>query len=308
MGTVPLRRHGAQHTLATAVTTRGIGVHGGLPVTLTLRPAPPDSGLVFVRSDLDPAVARVPARSQQVVDTRLSTVLANAHGTRVGTVEHLLAALAACAIDNLVIELDGAEVPILDGSAAHWMALLDAAGRIAQAAPRRVLRVLAPVRVHDGDKWALLRPAPLARFEVGIDFEHPAIGRQRHALTLDTEAFRHEVAAARTFGFVRDIEALRAQGLARGGSYDNAIVLGEHGVLNPGGLRYANEFARHKLLDCIGDLYLAGAPILADVLTHKGGHGLNHALLTALFASPAAWCWEPPGIDAIAAAADLRAA
>jgi UDP-3-O-[3-hydroxymyristoyl] N-acetylglucosamine deacetylase len=285
-------RHGAQHTLATAVGTQGIGVHSGRPVTLSLRPAPPDSGLVFVRSDLDAGVARVPARWDHVVDTRLSTVLGNAHGTRVGTVEHLFAALAACAIDNLIIELDGPEVPILDGSALQWMALIEAAGRLAQAAPRVVLRVLAPVRVADGDKWALLRPAPRQKFGVAIDFAHPAIGRQRHDLTLDAERFRREVAAARTFGFLHQIEALRAQGLTRGGSYDNAIVLDAERVLNPGGLRFANEFARHKLLDCVGDLYLAGVPILGEVSSSRGGHGLNNQLLRALFANSSAWRLE----------------
>jgi UDP-3-O-[3-hydroxymyristoyl] N-acetylglucosamine deacetylase len=292
---------GTQHTMAGAVGACGIGMHSGLPVTLTLRPAPPDSGLVFVRTDVASEVARVPARWDSVADTRLSTVLVNGHGTRVGTVEHLFAALAACAIDNLVIELDGPEVPILDGSALQWMDLIESAGRLAQVAPREVVRVLAPVRVSDGDKWAVLRPASRQHFRVGIEFDHPAIGRQQHALTLDAGRFRREVAAARTFGFLHEIASLRAQGLARGGSLDNAVVLDAERVLNPGGLRLANEFARHKLLDCIGDLYLAGAPILGELSSHKGGHGLNNRLLRALFANSTAWRRESGAIavDAI---------
>jgi UDP-3-O-[3-hydroxymyristoyl] N-acetylglucosamine deacetylase len=283
---------GSQHTLAGAVGTSGIGMHSGLTVSVMLRPAPPDSGLLFVRTDLAADVRQVPARWDAVADTRLSTVLVNGQGTRVGTVEHLLAALSACAIDNLVIELDGPEVPILDGSALQWMDLIESGGRLAQLAQREVLRVLAPVRVSDGDKWAVLRPASRQQFRVGIEFDHPAIGHQQHALTLDTEVFRREVAAARTFGFMHEIESLRAQGLARGGSLDNAVVLDEERVLNPSGLRHANEFARHKLLDCIGDLYLAGSPILGEVSSHKGGHGLNNRLLRALFANSDAWCRE----------------
>jgi UDP-3-O-[3-hydroxymyristoyl] N-acetylglucosamine deacetylase len=293
----PQLRYGAQHTVAGAVSANGIGVHGGMPVTLTLRPAPPDSGLMFVRTDLGAELGRVPARWDHVVDTRLSTVLGNARGTRVGTVEHLLAALAACAIDNATIELDGPEVPILDGSAARWMMLIDAAGRLAQAAPRAVLRVLAPVRVSDGDKWAMLCPAERQQFVTSIDFTHPAIGQQCHELTLDTDRFRRDIAAARTFGFVDQIEALREQGLARGGSLDNAIVLDAERVLNPGGLRHANEFARHKLLDCVGDVYLAGAPIIGRILTHKGGHGLNNRLLRAMFGNSGAWCRDSGIVD-----------
>jgi UDP-3-O-[3-hydroxymyristoyl] N-acetylglucosamine deacetylase len=303
----PQGRHGAQHTLASAIGAEGIGMHSGLPVKVMLRPAPPDSGLVFVRTDLPAEVARVPARWDHVVDTRLSTVLGNAHGTRVGTMEHLFAALAACAIDNLLVEIDGPEVPILDGSALGWMERIEVAGCIAQAASRSVLRVLAPVRVTDGDKWALLRPAPRQLFRVGIDFDHPAIGRQQHSLTLDAASFRREVAAARTFGFLHEIESLRAQGLARGGSFDNAVVLDAERVLNPGGLRHDNEFARHKLLDCVGDLYLAGAPILGEVVSHKGGHGLNNALLRALFAS-GAWRLEAASIEADCTAPSRRAA
>ena len=279
-------RCGGQNTLATTVATRGVGVHSGQPVTLALKPAPIDHGVAFVRTDL-PGAPTVPALWQHVVETRLSTVLAEG-GARVGTIEHLMAALRALRIDNVRIELDGPEVPILDGSAAPWVSLIDRAGPLAQAAPRRVLRVLRAVRIAEGDKWAMLLPDERERFSIEIDFDDPVIGRQRADFTLDADAFRDRIAAARTFGFMRDIASLQAQGLALGGSLDNAVVIGEGGVLNREGLRFDDEFVRHKLLDCIGDLYLAGAPILGRVVASRTGHALNHALLQALFAGQAA--------------------
>ena len=279
-----LVRAGGQHTLAPAVATRGVGVHSGHPVTLRLLPAPVDHGIVFARTDL-PGAPTVAADWRQVVETRLSTVLAGARGARVGTVEHLMAALRALGVDNLRVELDGPEVPILDGSAAPWVSLIDRAGLQAQAAPGRRLRVLRAVRIADGDKWAMLLPDEGERFSIEIDFADPVVGRQRMDLRLDAEGFRRAVAPARTFGFMRDIAPLQAQGLALGGSLDNAVVIGEGRVLNPEGLRFADEFVRHKLLDCVGDLYLAGAPILGRVVASRPGHALNHALLLALFAS-----------------------
>jgi UDP-3-O-[3-hydroxymyristoyl] N-acetylglucosamine deacetylase len=289
----PLRR---QRTLATAVAIEGIGIHSGARVRLCLRPAAADTGLVFIRSDLAPGEGIVRAGWDRVVDTRLSTLLRNESGATVSTVEHLMAALAASGIDNLRIELDAPEVPILDGSAAGWMALIEAAGTRALNAPRRAIRVLRPVHVNAGESWASLLPAGDRRYSVSIDFVHPTIGRQYFDFRLRRASFRREIAPARTFGFLRDIADLQAQGLARGGSLDNAIVIGEHGVLNAGGLRFGDEFVRHKLLDLIGDLYLAGAPIVGHVVAHRPGHALNNALLHALFAQGDAWCREMPGV------------
>jgi UDP-3-O-[3-hydroxymyristoyl] N-acetylglucosamine deacetylase len=281
-----------QSTLRTAVAIEGVGIHSGEEVRLGLHPAAPDTGIVFRRSDLPAGVGMIRARFDRVVDTRLCTLLRNDDGAHVATVEHLLAALAASGIDNLLVELDGPEVPILDGSAAPWMALIEAAGRRVQEAPRRVIRVLRPVQVHAGEAWVTLLPAADTRYSVAIDFPHPAIGRQQIEFRLTRAGFRRHVAAARTFGFVSDIARLQAQGLARGGSLENAIVVGESGVLNVSGLRFADEFVRHKLLDLIGDLYLAGAPILGQVVAHRPGHALNNALLHALFAQADAWRME----------------
>ncbi|MDW8478768.1 MAG: UDP-3-O-acyl-N-acetylglucosamine deacetylase [Xanthomonadales bacterium] len=225
------------------------------------------------------AKAEIAARHDAVVATRLSTVLANAAGAEVATVEHLLAALAGLGIDNVRIELDGPEVPILDGSAREWVACLDAAGRVAQPAPRRRLLLRRPVRIGLGDAWAILLPAAAPRYSVSIEFPDPAIGRQSLDFELDPERFRREIAPARTFGFLRDLDRLKAEGRARGGSLANAVVVDGERVLNPEGLRFPDEFVRHKLLDLIGDLALAGAPIAAHVIAHRPGHALNHRIL-----------------------------
>lgn len=290
-----------QATLAAPARISGVGVHTGRTVTALLRPAPAGSGIRFVRTDLGTGRGSVPASWRNVVDTRLSTVLANQHGARVGTVEHLLAALRADGIDNLVVELDAPEVPILDGSALPWIALLRDTGLRRQPAVRQVLRVLEPVEVDQGERRIRLLPAAEGRFSIGIDFTHPAIGRQQAQCTLEAGDFASAIAPARTFGFLHEIAALHAQGLARGGSMDNAVVLGESGVLNPGGLRFEDEFARHKLLDCVGDLYLAGAPIQGHVIASRPGHALNLALLQALFAAPQAF--EKVPADALPLAA-----
>lgn len=301
MATAPTHRPTRQRTLATSVAIQGIGIHTGEQVQLSLHPAAADSGIVFLRSDLPAGARVVRATWDRVADTRLSTLLRNDAGAHVSTVEHLMAALAASRIDNLRIELDGPEVPILDGSATCWMALVEAAGTRAQASARRAIRVLRPLQVNLGESWGSLLPAVDSRYAVSIDFPHPAIGRQQLDFRLTRAGFRRDVAPARTFGFLRDMASLQAQGLARGGSLDNAIVIGEAGVLNRGGLRFADEFVRHKLLDLIGDLYLAGAPILGQVIAHRPGHALNNALLRALFAQTDAWCWDTPGVAAGAA-------
>lgn len=281
-----------QHTLARAVSISGIGVHSGRAVRLRLQPAGAHAGIVFERVDLAPEQGLLRGNWQNVVETRLCTVIGNRHGARVSTLEHLMAALAAAGVDNVRVQLDGAEVPILDGSAAPWLALIRRAGLRGQAAARRRLRVLRPIRVGTGHSWAMLMPGHGSRYSVAIDFAEPLIGRQSFEFELDAEAFRREIAPARTFGFAADVAAMQAAGRALGGSLENAVVIGEGRVLNPGGLRFSDEFVRHKLLDSIGDLYLAGGLIEGRLIAHRPGHALNVELLRALFAAEGAWCWS----------------
>ncbi|MBN8874395.1 MAG: UDP-3-O-acyl-N-acetylglucosamine deacetylase [Rhodospirillales bacterium] len=281
-----------QRTLKSSIDCVGVGVHSGARVQMTLRPAAPGTGIVFERTDLGRSL---PARFDHVIDTRLCTVvgLPGEPSVRVGTVEHLMAALAAKGIDNAVIALDGPEVPILDGSAAPILFLLDCAGSVEQAVPRRGIEILQPVRVSDGAAFAELRPNRSGPRGLGmamsIDFAAAAIGRQAYELHLSETSFRHELAAARTFAMAEEVEQLRAIGLARGGSLDNALVVDGDRVLNPGGLRMQGEFVRHKLLDAVGDLALAGMPLNGRFVAHRSGHALNNKLLRALFADRAAW-------------------
>ncbi len=286
-----------QHTLKSPIGCVGVGVHSGKRVSLTLCPAAPGTGIVFRRTDLDgPDLDNtdIPARFDLVTDTRLCTVVADpADPARsVGTVEHLMAALAGAGIDNARIEVDGPELPILDGSSAPFLFLIGCAGIVAQPAPRARIEVLRPVRVTDGDAFAELLPdagSNSLEMEMSIDFDAPAIGRQALSLTLSDDSFRDELAAARTFALAGDIARLHAAGLARGGSLDNAVVVDGARVLNPAGLRMADEFVRHKLLDAVGDLALAGAPIAGRFVAHRSGHALNNQLLRALFADATAW-------------------
>jgi UDP-3-O-[3-hydroxymyristoyl] N-acetylglucosamine deacetylase len=285
-----------QRTVKTAIDCVGVGVHSGQRVNLTIRPAGADHGIVVHRTDLN---RDIEARFDNVIDTRLCTVLADATmpSARVGTVEHLMAALSALGIDNALIEVDGPEIPILDGSAAPFVFLLDCAGWVEQDAPRRSIEVCRTVRVTSGDAWAELRPLgpstravpPALEMDLSIDFAASAIGRQSVSLRLTAEAFRHEIAAARTFTHLHEVAGLQAAGLARGGSLDNAIVVDGANILNPGGLRMDNEFASHKLLDAVGDLALAGGPLHGRFVAHRTGHDLNNRLLRALFADTAAW-------------------
>ena len=275
-----------QKTLKSAINCTGIGLHGGTRVAMTLNPAKPDTGIVFCRTDC--AGAEVAARFNNVSDTMLGTSLKNGDGVGVATVEHLMAALAGLEIDNLVIELDGAEVPIMDGSAAPFVYLAECAGIVEQAMPRTAIEVLKPVEVSDGERFASLSPSVGFSISCEIEFCHPAIARQSCYVDLANGAFKRELARARTFGFLSDIDHLRANGLALGGSLDNAVVLSEDAILNDGGLRYADEFVRHKALDCVGDLYLAG-PVIGHVDCIRSGHKTNNELLTALFADPEAW-------------------
>jgi UDP-3-O-[3-hydroxymyristoyl] N-acetylglucosamine deacetylase len=284
----------SQQTLKASISCVGIGLHTGRRVGLTFRPAPVDHGIVFRRSDLG---VEIPARFDRVVETRLATVLAVGEA-RIGTVEHVMAALAGCGIDNALVEVDGPEMPILDGSAAQFVFLLDCAGIAAQQRPRSTIEILRSVRVSDGDGFAELRPA--LRDEHGlemalsIDFSAAAIGRQTLSLRLTPESFRRELAEARTFALMEEIEQLRAAGYAQGGSLDNAVVFDRERVLNPAGLRMQDECVRHKLLDAVGDLGLAGAALRGRFVAHRSGHTLNNRLLQALFANRAAWRMVTP--------------
>ncbi len=285
-----------QRTLKTAIDCVGIGVHSGRRINLIIRPADTDHGIVFHRTDLN---RKIKARFDNVTDTRLCTSVADPAmpSARVGTIEHLMAALSALAIDNALIELNGPEIPILDGSAAPFVFLLDCAGSVELDAPRRVLEVCRTVRVSAGEAWAELRPlsasvrgeAPALEMDLSIDFAARAIGRQSASLRLTPDNFRHEIAAARTFANAGDVQQLRAAGMARGGSLDNAIVVDGANILNPGGLRMTNEFASHKLVDAVGDLALAGSQLHGRYVAHRTGHGLNNRLLHALFADTDAW-------------------
>lgn len=295
-----------QRTLASPALIRGVGVHAGEAVSLSLQPAAAGSGIVFVRSDLEVGANEIPARWDRVIETRLCTVIANAAGASISTVEHLMAALAACGVDNARILVDGPEVPILDGSAIEWVRLIRSAGVLPQPALRRQLKILRPLRIGDEQKWAMLLPAEGSHYSVGIDFDEPLIGRQHIEFSLSDHAFRREIAPARTFGFAHEVAAMQAAGRALGGSLDNAVVVGNGRVLNPDGLRFPDEFVRHKLLDCIGDLYLAGGLIEGRLIANRPGHALNVDLLRALFASADAWCWREgsdsrcPGLAAAA--------
>lgn len=278
-----------QHTVAGPVIFAGVGVHTGAHVRVAVRPAAADAGISFVRTDLKDIDNTIRVSAESVGQTRLGTVINNAAGATVSTIEHLMAAFCALGIDNVVVELDGPEVPILDGSAEVFIQFLDRAGRRRQEASRRYIEVLEPVEVVEGDKRAVLLPSD--RFEVAFEivFDSAPIGRQRVDFEITEESFRKELADCRTFGFLKDVEALRAAGLARGASMENAVVLDGDRVLNPEGLRRPDEFVRHKALDAVGDLYVAGLPLLARFEGLYAGHGLNNLLVRALMSRPQAW-------------------
>ena len=280
-----------QRTLKAITRTTGVGLHSGLKVTLLLRPAAPDTGIVFRRVDLDPPV-ELKADPYGVGDTRMASCLER-DGVKLGTVEHLMSALAGLGIDNLYVDVDAAEIPIMDGSAGPFVFLLQSAGIEEQAAAKRFIRVLKPVEFRDGDKWARLEPYEGFRVSFSILFNHPAVDQSGTRVTMDfaDDKYVRDIARARTFGFTQDVEALRSQGLALGGSLDNAIVMDEYRVLNVEGLRFPDEFVRHKVLDAIGDLYLAGHPLLGAFSAYKSGHALNNQLLRALLGDASAWEW-----------------
>ena len=282
-----------QRTIKKSVHTTGVGLHSGKRVELTLRPAAPGTGIVFHRVDLDPVVD-LPAQADGVRDTRMASVL-QVGVARVSTVEHLMSALAGMGIDNLHVDLSAEEVPIMDGSAATFVYLLRSAGLQEQVAPKQFLRVLKPLEVREGEgkdaKWARLEPHEGFALAFSIDFKHPAIDSTASFAEVDfaKQSYSKEISRARTFGFVTEVEALRSMGLARGGSLENAIVVDEYRVLNQEGLRYDDEFVKHKILDAIGDLYLIGKPLIARYVANKSGHALNNQLARNLLADTSAW-------------------
>ena len=278
-----------QRTLKNIIRATGVGLHTGEKVYLTLRPAAPDSGIIFRRIDLDEPV-EIPAIPENVGDTTLSTTLIK-DGVRISTVEHLLSAMAGLGIDNAYVDLNAAEVPIMDGSAGPFVFLIQSAGIEEQNAPKRFIRIKKPVRVEDGDKWVSFEPFDGFKVAFTIDFDHPAFkeGSQVAEVDFSTTSFVREVSRARTFGFMNQIEQLRANNLALGGSLDNAVVVDDYRVLNEDGLRYVDEFVKHKILDSIGDLYLLGHSLIGSFCGHKSGHALNNQLLRALLAEEDAW-------------------
>ncbi|KVO15500.1 UDP-3-O-acyl-N-acetylglucosamine deacetylase [Burkholderia ubonensis] len=278
-----------QRTIKSIVKTVGIGLHSGRKVELTLRPAAPGTGIVFSRVDL-PTPVDIPASAMSIGDTRLASVLQK-DGARVSTVEHLMSACAGLGIDNLYVDVTAEEIPIMDGSASSFVFLIQSAGIEEQNAPKRFIKVTKPVEIRDGDKFARLAPYFGFKLKFTIDFRHPAVDKTGQELEIDfaNTSYVREIARARTFGFAHEVEMMRELGLARGGSMDNAIVLDEYRILNNDGLRYDDEFVKHKMLDAIGDLYVIGHPLLASYTAYKSGHGLNNALLRELLANEDAY-------------------
>jgi UDP-3-O-[3-hydroxymyristoyl] N-acetylglucosamine deacetylase len=278
-----------QRTLKNTIRGTGVGLHSGKKVLMVLRPAPEDTGVVFRRMDLDKTV-EIPAYAENVGETMLGTTLIQ-DGVRVSTIEHLLSAFAGLGIDNAYVELSAEEVPIMDGSASPFVFLLQSAGMEEQAAPKRFARILSSIKVEDGDKWARFDPYDGYKLNFEIEFNHPSFRKrdQTASMKFSTTSFLKEISRARTFGFMRDVEVLRSRNLALGGTMENSIVVGEHGVLNEDGLRYEDEFVKHKILDAIGDLYLLRRSIIGEFSGHKSGHALNNRLLRTLLATPDAW-------------------
>lgn len=280
-----------QKTLRRPIEINDIGLHSGNLVRMVIRPAAADHGIVFIRTDVTDRDNVIPARWDNVVDTRLCTVIGNAQGVSVGTIEHLMAAFRGCGVNNALVELDAPEVPVMDGSSAAFVKAIDQAGLKTLEAKVKSIRVLKTVRAEKDGKSVTLSPSASSVFAGRIVYDHPLIGTQEQETMLYNGNFRHELAQARTFGLLRDVQAMRSAGLALGGSLDNAVVLDDQDVINPEGLRFEDEFIRHKLLDAVGDLYLAGAPILGAYRADCGGHALNNALLHALFADRSNWEW-----------------
>lgn len=293
-----------QHTISSPAVCVGIGVHTGARVRLSIRPAPAGTGIVFVRADVKGADNQIPGTADFVASTNLGTTLRNHAGVEIATVEHFLAACAGLEIDNLVVECDGPELPILDGSSAQFVQLLMSAGVKSQPMARRSIEIIERIAIASGDKSAALEPAERAEFDVTIRYKDAPIGVQRRRYFPGRDAFLTEIADARTYGFLSDVEKLHAIGRGLGASYDNTVVIDEGRVVNEDGLRFEDEFVRHKILDAIGDLALAGAPILGRYTADQPGHALNVKLVQALLDTPRAWRWAPP--DVVAAMAERR--
>lgn len=278
-----------QKTLKSPIGCTGIGLHSNCKVSMTLHPAPEGTGIVFKRTDLARADNTVPARYDTVVDSRFSTTIGRDAELRIGTIEHLMAALSGCGVDNAIVEIDGPEVPIMDGSAGPFVFLIECAGIAEQPAPKRAIRILKEIEVHDDGRSASLAPSDRFAIEFELRYDNRVIAQQNYVFAFEDGAFKAELARARTFCLEQEVDFLHSLGLARGGSLDNAVVVSEEKVLNEGGLRHDDEFVRHKVLDCLGDLYLTGGAILGRFRGVRSGHALNHRLLEALFADPKAW-------------------
>lgn len=283
-----------QRTLRGSAECSGIGVHSGEKVTLRLLPAPENTGVVFVRTDLINGARTIPARWDYVVETQLCTVIGNEHGGKVATIEHLMAALHAYSIDNAIVEIDGSEVPVMDGSSDPFIFLIEVAGITEQKALRREIEVLSPVEIAHNNKRASIMPSSEARFSIDIAFDRAPIHHQHYDFVLSPDGFKSEISRARTFGFYEEVNQMREAGFGLGGSLDNAVVIKDDQVMNSDGLRYNDEFVRHKLLDAVGDLALAGAPLRGHFHGYCSGHAMNNQLLRALFANPLAWRYIEP--------------
>jgi UDP-3-O-[3-hydroxymyristoyl] N-acetylglucosamine deacetylase len=293
-------RYEVQHTVERPITVEGIGVHTGKPATVTIRPAGAGVGVKFIRSDLEPGIS-IPARFDSVCATDLCTAIGDASGANISTIEHLMSALAGLGVDNAIVEVDGAEMPIMDGSSSVFVDAVEEAGLAELPAPRRFVKVLKKVRVESGPAFAELSPcAKGLKLDIEVHFECAVIGRQRARFDLSRDVYRREVSRARTFGFIKDVERLWKAGMALGASLDNTVAIGDERVLNPEGLRYRDEFARHKTLDAIGDLALAGLPLIGAFRSYRGGHRLNIGVLEALFADKSAYKIVEPATVSVA--------
>ncbi|MHA1540148.1 MAG: UDP-3-O-acyl-N-acetylglucosamine deacetylase [Alphaproteobacteria bacterium] len=287
-----------QKTILKSSSCTGIGLHTGKTVTMTIRPAFENTGIVFHRMDVDKEKSEIKASWNNVVDTKLCTVLGNEQGTTIGTIEHLMAAFAGCEIDNAIVEVDAGELPIMDGSAAPFVTMIEKAGSMTQKAARKFIKILEPVILEDENGRIELAPAESFKVALDIDYAGSEITKQSSRVKVNPKSFKRDIASARTFCFAKDVEMLQSVGLARGGSLDNAVVVDENDkVVNEDGLRFDQEFVAHKILDCIGDLYLAGAPIIAKVKGSRIGHGYNNRILRALFANPLAWRYEEARVE-----------
>jgi len=290
-----------QTTITRTVTCCGIGVHSGVRACVTILPAEVNCGVRFVRTDVPAGTGEILAHAEFVSNTQFGTTLTNEHGVSVAVVEHILAVISGLRLDNVVIQINGPEVPIMDGSCSVFHELIMLAGRTMQHQPRRCIRILETIEVHDDVKRASLSPSDseVLTLSTRIEYDHQHIGVQHMSMQLTPDTFAREIAHARTYGFARDVEMLRSMGLAQGASLNNVVVIGEDGVMNPEGLRIEDEFVRHKTVDAVGDLMLAGAPIFGNYQAVRGGHDLNHKLVSKLLATPSAWCWSDSNLSTV---------